>query len=808
MRKRLLLSLGLLASLVAVASPVDESQALATARQFFADHGISMPSKARASVRRAAPSSSQSTAWYAFNGDGLGFVIVSGDDRTAPVLGYSLSGSFDYDSAPDNMKAWLDMYAAQIDYLQTHNVTVTTQAKASTTRARIEPMMKTTWNQDEPYNNACPDFFSYGKSVTGCLATAMAQVLYYNYEQHPTTITRTITKEIPGYSCSKNWQGLGKISVNAVPAGSVIDWANMLPEYTSSATTAQETAVANLMAWCGTSLTMEYANGDNGGSSAGIMAVPQALVNYFDFDKSVQVLKRDAFTSAEWNDRVYEELQEGHVVLYAGFTEKQSGHAFVIHGYDADNYFYVNWGWGGYADGAFLLSVLKPEQGGIGAGTIAEGYNQDMSMLVNAFPNQGGTAPLGIGVAECSINGATISFTAANWGQDDATCRIGFAQVTDDGLEAVSFSQPVSIPKPEGTGYYYKEFDEDFSKLGLANGTYKIVPVVSAGESFDWQRLWSPSRYLQVVIDGDDVTITEMPAIVLSAENLAAGSVRKTGLACSISADITNGSTEEFSGSVYLFASTTDEKGVPVASDDVSLAAGATDEASFSWVPAEAGTYVLWVCSDAEGKDVLCSGSIEIAQGEVEEQGALTLSAINVTGSDISGMDIDDDGRVVVPVSGNAIEGECTVKLNEALSNTNLFVSLFQYNSAAGTYSEYPRIRYSWSTISGSAGQSTTLTFSFTDLPDGKYMIKIAAGTFNTESYKIDPEIWSDDNYCVTIGTASGIAGVTETADAPTAIYTLTGTHVATVKASQVAATLQTLPKGIYVVNGKKLVKP
>ena len=283
-------------------------------------------------------------AYYVFNVDSSnGYVIVSGDDRMPDVLGYSYSGSYNRDSIPDNMKAWLQGYADEYQYLQSHS-----DAKAasltSVTGSTILPMLETHWQQSSPYNAMCPAI--QGKSsVTGCVATAMGQVMYYH--QWP----NKISKVIPSYTTNTEHINLPGISVTS------IDWENILPSYTSGGTEAQIRAVATLMQLTGWSVQMDYGLSASG---AYLVNAVNAFKNYFDYKSSLSYIQRNSYSGSQdsWNQKVYDELKNNRLVIYGGVSSK-GGHAFVIDGYDKDDYFHVNWGWGGKDDGNFLLTSLN-----------------------------------------------------------------------------------------------------------------------------------------------------------------------------------------------------------------------------------------------------------------------------------------------------------------------------------------------------------------------------------------------------------------------------------------------------------------
>ena len=282
-------------------------------------------------------------AYYVFNIDSSnGYVIVSGDDRMPDVLGYSYRGSYNRASIPDNMKSWLQGYVEEYQYLQSHS-----EAKAASLTSvegdAILPMIPTQWGQDLPYNNLCP-LIGEDRTVTGCVATAMSQIMYYHKWPEQTK------KRIPAYTTTT-----ANISMPAIPV-TTIDWDNMSPYYGYyGATETLNQAVANIMLLAGCSVKMNY--GLNASSAAAREAL-KALVDYFDYKEGISYEVRKNYTSKIWNQKMYDELSNGRPVIYGG-QGSGGGHAFIIDGYDKDDYFHVNWGWGGYQDDYFLLSALQ-----------------------------------------------------------------------------------------------------------------------------------------------------------------------------------------------------------------------------------------------------------------------------------------------------------------------------------------------------------------------------------------------------------------------------------------------------------------
>ena len=280
MKRTFLLFLSVMMTIIMTAGNVTPEQALQQAQNFLQQTPSGMK-RSQAEVPQL-KMAGRVSGLYVFNAErNQGFVIVSNDDRTAPILGYSETGNLDPDNMPCNMRAWLQGYADEIAWLNEHNVQPAASPvsrRASDVKEPIAPLVKTHWNQNAPYNDQCPyykkegDSYSYSLDggegykhcATGCVATAMAQAMYYN--QWP----KEATTAIPAYT----WE---EISLE-LPA-TTFDWDNMLLSYGDGASAEQKTAVATLMQYCGYSLQMTYGES----SSAYTSDMPTALKNYFDY---------------------------------------------------------------------------------------------------------------------------------------------------------------------------------------------------------------------------------------------------------------------------------------------------------------------------------------------------------------------------------------------------------------------------------------------------------------------------------------------------------------------------------------------
>ncbi len=336
--------------------PITRQQALQQAIRFQKEMNVTkrlvaVSDRAKLAPKKDTTQQNETDAYYVFNCENdEGYIIVSGDDKTIPVLGYCEKGSFDYTKIPDNMKSWLGRYEKQIKAIQNNPRLAISFANVKK-HPRIPMLVWTTWNQSAPYNNKCPFFFSEGRSVTGCVATAMAQIMYYHRDKS----TDKTLEEIPAYD-APTVSIYGQLHVNGIPKGSKIDWDNMLENYGGNEPFINQNAVADLMLYCGVSVEMDYSASSSGAYSS---KVPEALIKYFGYKSSAREELEYYYTAEQWDELIYEELANRRPV-YMGGGNSGGGHAFVCDGYDGNGYYHINWGWGGSNDSYFLLTNLAP----------------------------------------------------------------------------------------------------------------------------------------------------------------------------------------------------------------------------------------------------------------------------------------------------------------------------------------------------------------------------------------------------------------------------------------------------------------
>lgn len=358
---------------MAKAESITQEQALEQALGFLQQREASGSRMRRApGVPLQLSPTRQIAGLYVFNvADDGGFVIVSNDDRALPILGFSDSGSIDPDNMPENMRAWLKGYADEIAWAVKHDITAPAAARGqqrvgSHSTNAIEPLIQTTWNQDSPYNAYCPE-----GCVTGCVATAMAQVM--KYHQWPTAATTSFQT-----------QSLGGTQTQTIQS-TTFNWANMKNDYSNGYTSDEREAVANLMFYCGLSVNMNYGST----SYAHLCDIPDALKNYFGYNKSTKHVTRSFYSEGNWTDLIYYELSLNRPVLYGG-QSSGGGHAFVCDGYKYENntdLFHINWGWGGGSDGYFTLSALNPHDQGIGGSSSTDGFHFGQEAVIGIQPS-------------------------------------------------------------------------------------------------------------------------------------------------------------------------------------------------------------------------------------------------------------------------------------------------------------------------------------------------------------------------------------------------------------------------------------
>lgn len=335
-------------------------------QQAYSFWGKQMPQKAKAKSRTAT-TASPSDAYYVFNNDAGGFVIIAGDDAVTPVLGYTSTGSFDAENLPDGLKDLLKSYERQIAALGDNYVANQTATRTAFTGEKL--LNTAEWNQMAPFNKYTPNNY-----VTGCVATAGAIVM--KHHGYPAKGTGSHSYTLNGKTLSANFEH-------------TYDWASMPAKYDGTNDAAFD-GVARLMADLGVAVEMNYAKD---GSGAYIGNLVTALQKYYGYSKLSHLMAIEDVGAEAWNGRLREEIDANRPVLYAASDPSGSGHAFVIDGYK-DESFSVNWGWGGSCDGFYQIGALNPESAGKPMG---DKYNVGQSAVFGMEPSDGTEKVSGMG---------------------------------------------------------------------------------------------------------------------------------------------------------------------------------------------------------------------------------------------------------------------------------------------------------------------------------------------------------------------------------------------------------------------------
>lgn len=476
----------LLTSVLVHAGQITEQEALAKAKTFM------QGKRFKTSGRRLTPGKQVNQTFkhlYVFNVEANeGFVIVSGDDRTQSILGYAYTGEINMGQMPCNMKWLLSYYDTAIGQLGDDFPQSASTTLSSATYAEIPAIVGTQWGQGDPYNAQCPQHEGE-RCITGCVATAMAQVMNHNrWPQSQTT-------EIPAYTTNTL-----HISMPALPAKQ-FNWDNMTAA-----------GIAELMLYCGQAVKMDYNTAASGAMSGD---VPEAMKSIFGYSTAASLASRSSYTDEQWVDMIYKELQEGYPVLYFGQSATDGGHAFIVDGY-ADGKYHINWGWNGYCDGFFTLDNLNPN--------MENGFNLGQEMVINAWrpagaedTNRPKTVVKGITTStrflERTATGEafpafTVTTTVENDMSTAATIQTGLALYGDNGIVAMLSQDSHDFT----VGGSYTMEKEVTIGADIQPGEYRIVSVNRINDSDTWiSDQGSAGRYIAVTVAETSMKLQPMP---------------------------------------------------------------------------------------------------------------------------------------------------------------------------------------------------------------------------------------------------------------------------------------------------------
>lgn len=356
MKKIISTIITLFVAIAATAAPISEQQARRIATDFFSggtragaveiELAWSGSNLQKGALQHSMQSSWSNALLYIYNrSDNPGFVIVAGDDNVQPIIAFADDRTFDPQNIADGARYLLSAWCKQIADAKSKGASA--QQMQMPSLGSTECLYDTAlWNQSEPFNNEAPVYNGY-RSITGCVATAMSIIAYYH--KWPEKGVGTTSS----YTYTDEWGTSRTISSNTL--GRSYDYSNMLMNYNGSYTSAQGNAVAALMYDMGTAVEMAYSPSFSGASSTN---VPIALSTHFGYSKNALLVYRGNKSDKEWFNQLKENIKTYGPTYFAG-NDTDSGHAFILDGYTSNNYFHINYGWGGYSNGYYWIPEIE-----------------------------------------------------------------------------------------------------------------------------------------------------------------------------------------------------------------------------------------------------------------------------------------------------------------------------------------------------------------------------------------------------------------------------------------------------------------
>ena len=576
----------LAASIQAV--PITESQAHAVASRFMVGKMLQP-----VQLHRGLPAPRQ-CPYYVFNAEASqGYVIVSGNDLMPAILGYSDTGTFDANNVPPAMQQLLDYYAESVTTTPSH-------AAKLIERTPIAPLTTSIWGQGEPFNHHLQfmDTTAYGDTIVwqaqvSSAAIAMAQLMYYHKWPEATELA------IPEYTTQT--QGL----VMPELPDTTFEWDLMKDVYhTADSANANGQAVALLCQYCAHALETNFLQNS---SVAATNTLSNKLIQYFDYAATARFVKRESYSTQEWEDLLYAELQAARPVIYRG--ENNSGlHTFIVDGCDSSGRYHVNWGWNGMSDGYFVLSDLNPATQGTG------GYINKQAMVIGAKPDDGSLDESHIrfhsmtvrsmsGTPVDSLGNYKVNVTGVFHNNSNEAEAFDYGWGIFLGDEMLSPLATKSRTTPLSPNYQITStFDLEFG-AELSDNTYFLRPIWSELDEEDWKVCEGGMyNFIEVTIS-EDTCIYHLhgpsgtPEYVVN--DLTFAGTLHAGKQVTATANITNlGNT--VGDMIHIL-----DNGTKAYTTMVDVDKGCTGGIKFYFTPDTAGTHIITLSLLENGTDTL-----------------------------------------------------------------------------------------------------------------------------------------------------------------------------------------------------------
>lgn len=735
--------------------------------------------------------------YYVFSaGRNLGYTIVSGDDRLPEIVGYTESGNYDADRLPENLVSFMQAYQEFADNATDEQIEEIRQWKAQARHAAVAPLMEEKWNQTAPYNNMCPEYSTGHKSVTGCVATAVAQIL------HHYGCPTKLMADIPAYT-TYSYQ----ISMPGINEGEQYDWQNMLNAYSGSETQAQNDAVAKLMLHVGCAVNMNY------GPSSGAGATAETFTKFFGMDKElVRQVQRSNYNISQWDNMLYNELAAQRPVYYDG-QSTGGGHAFVVHGYD-DGLYYVNWGWGGFCDGYFDITILNPNNtSGAGASSSDDGYSMGNGMIIGITPDNGVVDEVAnavftaysLTISDLATQNENITakadITVLNFNLVENTRYVSVGYMDDNGnIHNIATPEPITIQAgtPDGIGYFGSA--QCNISFPYATGNYKLV-VIESKDKNSWALCpQHPENFVPTNLKAQDnevSIITPSTSLTATAELDTENSGGYAGMSNTINITVSNSGDKEYYDRVYVMVGTgtTMPEGYTYATGITAPINGSTTF-NFAYTPKAAGTYNFWIL-DVNGKEI---GNSSIT---FQATSAPVLSFVSIKCSNASGEKVYADFQVdkVEMDKVNDTKADITFEIKNDGGYYEGEFFLYKYDETGEYYWNY----YDSKKLTIPANATTSFTFTVEGAAGSTAGIILQSATESVEIANLtttnNHTIQGDNRYysftdrenCYLAGNGgTGINNINAEKENEDVYYNLRGEKVSNPT------------KGIYIKNGKK----
>lgn len=844
---RLLLFAGsLLIPMVVMAGPRSFQQAKAIAEKQAALLGVTIDQKAMTKARKQGSKGEitlSQESYYVFpNANSKGFTIVSGDDRLPEIVGYSSQGSYDENNLPEGfvsfMKAYQNLYnkvnlgdAEALKNLAEIKAWRNKKNASAASTSAVAPLLgNIEWDQTSPYNNMCPRYDSVHVAATGCVATAMAQVMaYYKYPKQ-------LKADIPGYV--NRWNGIPMEIPTITREEGVYDWDNMLPKYNkeANATQQQKDAVAKLMYHCGAAVQMNY-----GLESAAAVSATK-LAKYFGYDADLMMdLSRSSFTLDKWMQIIDTELAAGRPVLYGG-QASDGGHQFICDGKDGEGLYHINWGWSGSQNGYFDLSLLNPEKGGTGSGNSMEGYNRLCSMTIGIAPDNGVVdAPLATVPDIKAMNYGFLETTTKDtrenpdeafdfwldYGLGNQTYQafsgyvaLGILQ-KDGSYRIVSQKAHINVDPIPGEGMI-SVVDVNFRvNEAFEVGTVTLCPLYSK-DGENWTLCDIPSSFPSVMLK---ITKTKMDVTSPLTAQVTGPEKLETGAYGTFQVTLSNLSDLEYFGYIDVsFSDKAERENASLARElYISVPAHGSVTRTFNLLPKQAGDFYLWLdeLSGGYNRNLVDAQKFTVDKG-YEPPIYLVETSTNAEPGLCETELAYYGGKQIRTPRVNGEQAEFTYKIKNDGEDASILIA-FAY--AGGGEETTPTFRIpngaEQINLPGN-GEVTTITRSVTpeeagsnticgyllgvdenyqtvDLPT--HLAPYVMFTVEGKRVRMNPAM----NLVYVSGSSSGISGIEMDASGFWDVYTLSGQKIKRVAAGSDIQRLG-LPAGIYVVNHQKVL--